>query len=133
MATWVWILIAIAAVIAVALVAGMAVMQRRTAALRQHFGAEYDRTVQSWEGRRAAEADLRARQRQRERLAIKPLPEPTRVHFLGEWRGVQEGFVDHPVQAVATADILLSRVMAASGYPSGDFGEVAGLVSVDHP
>src|SRR5215472_923588 len=133
MATWVWILIAIVAVIAVALAAGIAVMRRRTAALRQHFGGEYDRTVRSREDRRAAEADLRTRQRQRARLTIKQLPEPTRIRFIEEWRGVQEGFVDHPAQAVSTADGLVKRVMEARGYPDGDFEELACLVSVDHP
>jgi hypothetical protein len=132
MATWVWILIVIAAVVVVALIA-MAARQRRTMALRQRFGPEYDRAVEAGEGRRAAEADLRDRQRQRAQLDIRPLPEGVRVRFAQEWREVQERFVDQPSEAVVAADRLVYRVMEARGYPMGDFEAQAGLVSVDHP
>lgn len=91
MATWIWIAIAIV----IALLA-LGATQRRTAVLRERFGPEYDRTVQSHEDRRAAEADLRARERQRAQFDIKPLPEVTRLSFAGEWREVQERFVDQP-------------------------------------
>jgi hypothetical protein len=132
MATWVWILIVIAAVVVVALIA-MAARQRRTTALRQRFGPEYERAVQAGEGRRAAEADLRDRERQRAQLDIRPLPEGKRVRFAQEWQEVQERFVDQPSDAVVAADGLVYRVMEARGYPMGDFDAQAGLVSVDHP
>jgi hypothetical protein len=127
-----WILIVIVAVIVVALIA-MAARQRRTMALRQRFGPEYDRAVAAGEGRRAAEADLRDRQRQRAQLDIRPLAEGLRVRFAQEWREVQERFVDQPLDAVVAADGLVYRVMEARGYPMGDFDAQAGLVSVDHP
>src|SRR5215472_18020486 len=88
MASWVWILIVIAAVVVVALIV-MAVRQRRTTALRQRFGPEYDRAVETGEGRRAAEADLRDRERQRARLDIRPLPEGMRARFAEEWQDVR--------------------------------------------
>ena len=132
MATWVWILIAIAAVVVVAFIA-MAARQRRTMALRQHFGPEYDRAVESREDRRAAEADLRGRERQRAQLDIRPLPEVERARFAQEWQDVQERFVDQPSGAVVEADRLVYSVMEARGYPMGNFDEQAGLVSVDHP
>lgn len=132
MATWVWILIVIVAVVVVAVIA-MVARQRRTAALRQRFGPEYDRAVETREGRRPAEADLRDREKQRAQLDIRPLSEGTRVRFAEEWRDVQERFVDEPSDAVAAADRLVYSVMEARGYPMGDFDAQADLVSVDHP
>jgi hypothetical protein len=132
MATWVWILIAIAAVVVVALIA-VAARQRRTTALRQRFGPEYDRAVEARQGRRGAEADLRDRERQRAELDIRPLPEGMRVRFAQEWQDVQERFVDQPSDAVVAADGLVYSVMETRGYPMGDFDAQADLVSVDHP
>jgi hypothetical protein len=132
MATWVWILIVIAAVVVAAVIV-MAARQRRTTGLRQRFGPEYDRAVEAREGRRPAEADLRDREKQRAQLDIRPLPEDVRARFAGEWRDVQERFVDQPSEAVVAADRLVHRVMEKRGYPMGDFDAQADLVSVDHP
>jgi hypothetical protein len=132
MATWVWILIVIAAVVAVAVIA-VAARQRRTTALRERFGPEYDRAVESREDRRLAEADLRDREKQRARLDIRPLAEDARARFAAKWRDVQERFVDQPSDAVVDADRLVYSVMEARGYPMGDFDAQADLVSVDHP
>jgi hypothetical protein len=131
MATWVWIVIAVAVVVVVAIIA-VAARQRRTAALRQRFGPEYDR-AKGREGRRAAEADLRDRERQRAELDLRPLPEDTRTRFAREWRDVQEHFVDQPSEAVVGGERLVYAAMEARGYPVGDFGAQADLVSVDHP
>jgi hypothetical protein len=132
MSTWIWVVIAIAVVVVVALVVAGA-RQRRTAALRDRFGPEYDRAVENSDDRRAAEAGLRARERQRAQFDVKPLPGATRLRFEGEWREVQERFVDQPEQATAAADTLITRVMEALGYPMKDFDAQAELVSVDHP
>ena len=132
MAPWIWILIAIV-VIAVVVLAIAAARRRRSATLRERFGPEYDRAVQAHEDRRAAEADLRSRERERSQFEIKALPEGTRQTFVNEWHEVQERFVDQPSQTVATADNLVTRVMATRGYPMTDFEAQAGLLSVDHP
>jgi len=60
MATWLWIVI-IVVIVAIVLAAVMAARRRRTMALRQRFGTEYDRALESRDGQRAAEADLRDR------------------------------------------------------------------------
>lgn len=135
MATWAWILIAVAIVVVVvlAVLAMMRARQRRTAALRQHYGAEYDRTMQSRQDRRAAEAELRGREKHRARFSIRPLPEDQLLRFAAQWREVQERFVDQPADAVMAGDRLVYRVMEARGYPIGNFEEQADLVSVDHP
>ena len=80
MATWVWIVIAIAVVVVIGLVAAGA-RRRRTADLRDRFGPEYDRAVENRDGRRAAEADLRAREKERAQFDIEPLPEAARLRF----------------------------------------------------
>jgi hypothetical protein len=132
MATWVWVVIAIAVVVVVALGAVTA-RNRRTAMLRDRFGPEYDRVIANSGDRRAAEADLLARERQRAQFDVKPLPEATRLRFAGEWRDVQELFLDQPAQAVAGADALITRVMEERGYPMRDFDAQAELASVDYP
>jgi len=129
---WVWVVIAIVVVVVVALVV-MGVRRRRTAMLRGHFGPEYDRAVENSEDQRAAEANLRAREKQRAEFDLQPLPEATRLGFASEWRDLQERFVDQPAQATGAADALITRVMEARGYPMKDFDAQAELVSVDHP
>ena len=133
MAAWIWVLIAIAAAIVVIVLLALGARRRRSGMLRQRFGPEYERTVEERADRRAAEADLRYRERRRAQFDIKPLPEDSRLRFAGEWRQVQERFVDHPAQAVAAADGLVAQVMRARGYPTKDFEAQADLVSVDHP
>ena len=132
MATWLWIVIVIVVVL-IALAAVMAARRRRTMALRERFGPEYDRTVGAREDQRAAEADLRDRERQRARLDIKPLSEAARVRYTEEWRVIQQDFVDQPEEATTAGYDLVNRVMAERGYPMRDFDARADLVSVDHP
>jgi len=123
----------IAAVLVVALIVATMLRKRRTAALQQHFGTEYDRTVEAADDRRGAEAELRGREKQRAQLDIRPLPEGSRARAAEEWSGIQERFVDQPSTAVISADSLVCRVMAERGYPMTDFDSQAQLVSVDHP
>ena len=132
MATWLWIVIVIVVVL-IALAAAMAARRRRTMALRERFGPEYDRTVGAREDQRAAEADLRGRERERARLDIKPLSEAARVRYTEEWRVIQQNFVDQPEEATTAGYDLVNRVMAERGYPMRDFDARADLVSVDHP
>jgi hypothetical protein len=132
MATLLWVVIAIVVVAAIVLVA-LGARKRNSAMLRERFGPEYDRAVENRGDQRAAEADLRAREKQRAQFDVKPLPEATRMNFAYEWRDVQEHFVDQPAQATTDADILITRVMEARGYPMKDFDVQAELISVDYP
>jgi len=132
MAAWIWIVIIIAVVAVVAL-AALVARNRRTAMLRDRFGPEYDRTVEHRDNRRAGEAELLARQKQRAQFDVKPLPEADRLRFAAEWRDLQERFLDEPAQSVGAADALITRVMEARGYPMRDFDTQTELVSVDYP
>lgn len=133
MATWAWIVIIVAVLAVVAIAAALAMRQRRTARLRQRFGGEYERTVESREDRRAAESELRDREKQRAQLDIRPLGEASRARYAAEWRVLQERFVDEPADAASSADVLVHTVMAERGYPVGDFSAQSDLVSVDYP
>lgn len=126
------VVIAVAVIIILAVLAMLA-RQRRTKALREQFGPEYDRTVQNTDHRRAAERNLQQRAKERAQLEIRPLPEAARQRYSDEWRELQARFVDAPSPAVDAADVLLDRVMRDRGYPIDDFEQQADLVSVDHP
>jgi hypothetical protein len=131
--TWVWILIAAAAVIVVALVAWQITKQRRTKQLKSQFGPEYDRTVGSAESKKEAESDLAARQERREQIEVRQLSSAARERYTSQWQTVQAQFVDSPEAAVSSADQLIQSVMAERGYPVEDFETRAADISVDHP
>jgi hypothetical protein len=123
--------IGILVLIAIAVIAMLA--GRRSSRLRSQFGPEYDRTVERADGRRAAERELRERERRRDELDIRPLDAATRDRYADEWRRVQAEFVDSPGAAVAEADVLVMRVMRDRGYPTEDFDRRTADVSVEHP
>jgi len=133
MATWVWIVIAIAAVVVLALVVWSALRARRTQTLKEGFGPEYDRTVADAPSKREAEADLLERRERREELDIRPLAPDARDRYAEEWQATQARFVDDPGGAITEADVLIQRVMRERGYPVEDFEQRAADVSVDHP
>lgn len=127
------VLIVIAAVIVVAiLVLAVFTMQRRRH-LKEQFGPEYDRLVDSAGGRRVAESELRERERRHDSLDIRPLDPATRDKYMVAWVRVQERFVDDPRSAVSDAGQLLTAVMADRGYPADEDDEqrIADL-SVEH-
>ena len=130
---WGWVVIAVAVVVVLALVVWQATARRRTERLRGQFGPEYDRTLETTESRRKAEAELASREERRERLTIRPLSQTTRGRYLESWRVVQAQFVDDPRSAVVAADSLIQSVMAERGYPVEDFEQRAADISVDHP
>lgn len=49
------------------------------------------------------------------------------------WGSLQSRFIDNPKAAVVQADRLVYDLMAARGYPMGDFERRAADISVDHP
>jgi hypothetical protein len=67
-----------------------------------------------------------------ETLNIIPLSYKDREMYEAQWKDVQAGFVDDPGGAVEKADDLVGEVMAARGYPVGDFEQRAADLSVNH-
>jgi hypothetical protein len=128
-----WVVIAVAIVAVIALALWITSARRRTGRLQSRFGPEYERTVESVESKRKAEAELRARQERRDELELRPLSEAARARYTDAWQTVQSQFVDDPHAAVAGADSLIQSVMTERGYPVSDFEQRAADVSVDHP
>ena len=128
-----WIAVAVVVVALLIIGAVMWSRRRRSEHLREHFGHEYDRTVDAAGNRTKAEADLLKREKRVEKLHIRPLEPSERREFADRWTEVQARFVDDPARAVAFADALLADVMKARGYPVSDFEQRAGDISVDHP
>ena len=126
------IIIALVALVVIALIV-WAFNRRRSAQLRAKFGPEYDRTVAVVGRRSVAEDRLAARSERVHKLVIRSLNSGERTRYIEEWGRVQAHFVDAPAGAVTEADQLLGDVMAACGYPMGDFEQRAADISVDHP
>lgn len=135
MPIWVWFFLAALVLIAIAgvIVALSAGRRRRSDRLKQHFGPEYDRAVAETGEQQAAEKELIARQRKRDKLDIRPLNPQALQAYSHRWRQVQAAFVDSPSGALDESDRLLNEVMRERGYPVDDFESRAADISVDHP
>ncbi len=125
------------ALVAVLVIAGILIWvfsrRRHMAQLREHFGPEYDHTVEAMGDERKAIAELEERQKQVGALDIKPLSIVQRDRFLSQWRGIQTNFVDDPRQSIVSADQLIQEVMQVRGYPVTDFEQQAAVLSVHYP
>jgi hypothetical protein len=126
------LLVVIGAVIA----AGVLVwvfQRQRSLRLRDKFGPEYERTRAEVGDVRRTESVLAAREKQVEKLHIRPLTPAESARYGEVWRHVQALFVDDPKGAIAEADHLVNEVMTARGYPVVDFDQRVADISVDHP
>jgi hypothetical protein len=119
------ILVVIAAIV-------LAVQSNRRKKLQSTFGPEYDRVVADSGSRSDGEKELRERERRHAELEIKPLSAESQAEYSAAWEEVQIEFVDNPAQAVATADDLVTRLIAERGYPTGDYDDQLANLSVDH-
>ncbi|MET8030620.1 hypothetical protein [Streptomyces avermitilis] len=124
------IIIPIVVVIALVAVAAALLMRRRK--LRERFGPEYERTMESADNRMAGERELRAREKRHDALDIKPLDNNVRDRYTRDWTSVQEEFVDRPEDAVHDADRLVTSLMHERGYPTQDFDQQLKDLSVEH-
>lgn len=125
------ITVAVCALIGVAL--WMAVNQRRSRRLKDHFGPEYDRVVERSWNRSSAEEELQQREERVKKYKIIALSEHDRSHYQHAWDEVQNRFVDDPRGAAMEADELIFDVMERRGYPVNGFEQAAADLSVDYP
>jgi hypothetical protein len=121
------------AAVVIAVVAYLQQRRRKTAALRNRFGSEYERAVHQHGSSRQAESKLAARETRVETLEIRDLGATERERFIAEWTTVQSRFVDHPKAAVTEADDLINAILLARGYPQSGFEQRAADVSVTYP
>ena len=129
--TVILLLVLIVVVIAVGVI--LYFQRRRSDALKQKFGPEYQLTAERLGGQRKAEVELAAREKRVRNLDIRSLTPQEQERFAEAWKKAQARFVDEPSQAAADADILVKDLMQTRGYPVGDFEQRAADISVDHP
>lgn len=130
-------------IIIIAVVLGLVVMgailgpifarRKRSERLHDHFGSEYDHTVQALGDEKKAQTELEERQKHIKALDIRPLSVSERERYLADWTAVQSKFVDEPGQAIVDADRLIMEVMQMRAYPVSDFEQRAADLSVSYP
>lgn len=126
------LLVVIAVVIAVFAIIWFVLRRRKTNHLRDRFGDEYDRTVDSVGGRSSAERNLEEREKRVATFDIRPLSVTERDRFAQEWKDVKSLFVDSPQEAMLRGDRLLGTMMEARGFPMSDFDRRYEDLTVDH-
>ncbi|GAA0531154.1 hypothetical protein GCM10010172_09830 [Paractinoplanes ferrugineus] len=124
------VLIIVVLVVIAAIVYGVQAGRRKK--LQSTFGPEYDRVVADTGSRTEAEKELRERERRHAELELKALSPESQARYSAAWEEVQIQFVDSPSEAVDTADELVTRLMAERGYPTGEYDERLGILSVAH-
>jgi hypothetical protein len=132
MSTGTIVIIVVVVVVVLAVVALVLRPQMQRRRLQQKFGPEYDRTVESAEGRRDAERELAQREKRHAGFDLRPLSADDRERYTREWADVQERFVDAPAEAVTAADSLVTDLMAARGYPTEGYEQQLSDLSVEH-
>jgi len=126
------------AVVLVLVIVGLLLAQvftrrKRSERLQNHFGPEYDHTVQVMGDEKKAQTELEERQKHVEALDIHPLSASEHERYVADWAAVQSKFVDEPGQAILDADRLIMEVMQMRAYPVSDFEQRAADVSVSYP
>ena len=127
----VWTLAVIAASLVTLGVWLFAATRRRQ--LREQLGPDHDWTSREAGPVRQADAAPAERAKRVERLRIRPLSAADAARFSAAWRRLQHRFVDAPHASITEADHLVGEVMAACGYPLGDFDQRATDISAEHP
>jgi hypothetical protein len=131
--TQTWIILAAVAALGLVAIGAWFYRRKQSHRLKEHFGPEYDRTVNELGGRTKGESELKAREKRVERLEILPLAPSEAARFTEAWRALQSRFVDNPKGVVVQAEQVVRELMEKRGYPMGDFERRAGDISVDHP
>jgi hypothetical protein len=120
-------------VLFIAVAASVEHRKKKTLALRDRFGTEYDRAVVTHGSPGQAEAKLANRQTRVKTLDIRDLGIAEHDRFVTEWQTVQSRFVDHPKSSVTEADDLIAALLEARGYPQVSFEQRADDLSVTYP
>jgi FtsZ-interacting cell division protein ZipA len=127
------VVVAVVVVVAIVIVGYQMARQRRTKQLREQYGPEYDRAVDLAHSRHEAESELLGRSKRHEQLELRSLDSSECENFERSWSDIQGQFVDDPSTAVRDADLLVTEVMSARGYPVEDFEQRASDLSVRYP
>jgi len=131
--TYMIITVVLILVIVGAILALVFTQRKRSEKLQDHFGPEYDHTVELMGDEKKAQTELEERKKHVEALDIHPLSASERERYVAEWAAVQSKFVDEPGQAIVDADRLIMEVMQMRAYPVSDFEQRAADLSVNYP
>ena len=131
--TYIIIIVVLVLVIIGAILAPIFARRRRSERFHDHFGPEYDRTVEAMGDEKKAKTELDERKKHVAALDIRPLTVIEHDRYLAEWAAVQSKFVDEPGQAIIDADRLIMEVMQIRNYPVADFEQRAADISVTYP
>jgi hypothetical protein len=131
--TTIIIIVILVLVVIGAILAPIFARRRRSERFHDHFGPEYDHTVQTMGDEKKAQTELDERQKHVDTLDIRPLTVNERERYLADWKAVQSKFVDEPGQAIVDADHLIMEVMQIRAYPVSDFEQRAADISVNYP
>ena len=131
--TYIIIAVVLGLVIVGAILGPIFARRKRSERLHDHFGPEYDHTVETLGDEKKAQTELEERQKHVESLDIQPLSIEERERYLADWTAVQSKFVDEPGEAIVDADRLIMEVMQTRAYPVSDFEQRAADVSVSYP
>jgi hypothetical protein len=123
-------IVVVIVLVVLAVLVGVPMMRRRQ--LKEKFGPEYERAVETHEDRSAAERELRDRERRHAELEIRPLEPEARERYAQQWAQVQERFVDDPETTVTEADELVTALMAERGYPTEGYEQQLADLSIEH-
>lgn len=134
---WLYVVIAAAVVLLGLLIWGIvssARSRRERDELRERYGAEFDRAVAEHGNRRAAVADLKAREVEHEMLTLRDLNDADLTLVRRHMAAAQYRFVEDPADALLRVERVMTEVLRAKGYPvAHDRRQAARLFSVDHP
>jgi len=124
------VLIIVVLLVIAAIVYGVQAGRRKK--LQSTFGPEYDRVVADSGSRTEAEKELREREKRHAEFELKDLSPESRARYSTAWEEVQIQFVDNPVEAVGTADELVTRLITERGYPTAGYDDRLADLSVEH-
>jgi hypothetical protein len=127
MGAWVWIVIGVAVLAAVAIPAVRRWGQQRDPGVPKPIPPVDIVQVPS------EEDDPTENGRAPDELHIRPLGTLARVRYTTQWSHLEQRFADVPEAAVADADELITEVLQECGFPVDDFDAKADLVSIEHP
>ncbi|MGW4244723.1 hypothetical protein [Nocardia sp. NPDC004722] len=129
---WGVLIVVLAAIVALLFIVAGMLPRMRSRRLRNRFGPEYDRSVQSAQNRKVAEQELTEREKRHQELPLRELSEDEKRRYEIAWAHVQEQFVDDPAGALDSADRLVTQAMTDRGYPSEDYDQQLADLSVEH-
>lgn len=112
---------------------GAFVRRRNSRKFRAQYGEEYDLAIKKNGNEKKAQAELRGREKNINKMDIRPLTDAERAQYQKEWTAVQANFVNEPGKAISSADHLIMEVMQLRNYPVSDFNQRAADVSVRYP